>query len=287
MPSLPALRGFEAAVRAGSFSAAARELNVTHAAVAQHVRSLETHLGQSLMIREGRQMVPTEAGAQLADALHEGFAQIIGGVEDLTSAAQDRPIAVTCTPNFAENWLMPRLTSFWAAYPGITMSITPSNDVVDLRRDGFDIALRYGGGAWPGLDADFLVRGDYVVVAHKDLLAGRRPTCITEMIDIPWIFCPNLPVYRRWATQNGLDTNQITEHALSTMSMISAAVRSGVGASVMIKAMVAPDIASGDLVVIEQAQRPGLGYYVCTRQGVLTPNVKALRKWLISQREKV
>lgn len=283
MPSLAALRGFEAAVRAGSFSAAARELNVTHAAVAQHVRSLEAHLGLSLLVRDGRQMVPTDAGARLALDLQDGFTQIINGVARLNADSETKPLSVTCTPNFAENWLMPRLIAFWAAHPDIQLSITPSNKVVDLRRDGFDVAIRYGNGTWPGTDSDFLVRGDYVAVVHRKLLGDRRPECLSELIDMPWFFCQNLPVYRAWAVQSGLDTRNIKEHELATMSMVSAAVKAGAGASVMIKAMVEDEIADGTLIVIEQAVQSGLGYHVLTAKGVLTPRVKTFRKWLVSQ----
>ena len=285
VPSLAALRGFEAAVREGSFSAAARELNVTHAAVAQHVRSLETHFGQSLLVRAGKRMVPTEAGAKLSADLHDGFGQIIAGVRRVSAEAEKRPLQVTCTPNFAENWLMPRLIDFWAAHPDITLSITPSNDVVDMRRDDFDLAIRYGNGTWPGTQSDFLLKADYVVVVHRSLLGGRTPTCMTELTDLPWFFCPTLPVYRTWAEESGLDFNTLKMHELSSMSMITAAVRSGAGASVMIRAMVEEDIAAGTLVVVEQTTRPGLGYHVVTQDTVLQPRVKTLRKWLLSQKD--
>ncbi|MEL6642191.1 MAG: LysR substrate-binding domain-containing protein, partial [Pseudomonadota bacterium] len=125
--------------------------------------------------------------------------------------------------------------------------------------------------------------GDYVVVVHADLLEGRRPCCMTEMTDVPWVFCPNLPVYRRWAEQSGLDFGKVTEHELANMSMISSAVRAGAGASVMIEAMVEDDIATGKLVAIETAVQPGLGYHVVTAAGVLPAKVKTFRKWLLSQ----
>lgn len=285
-PSLAALRGFEAAVRAGSFSAAARELNVTHAAIAQHVRSLESHLGHALLVRDGRQMVPTPAGAQLAADLKDGFNRIIQGVRTLLDDAEGKPVQITLTPNLAENWLMPRLTAFWADHPDIKLSIMPSNDVIDLRRDGFDLAIRYGAGNWPGTDSAFLIRGDYVVVLHRDLLKGRTPSGIADLVDVPWLFCPSLPVYRTWAIQSGLDPNRITEHQFPTMSLVSTAVRAGVGASVMIRAMVEDDIASGRLIVVGQSFVPGLGYYVLTPKGVLPANVKTVRKWLLSQADK-
>ncbi len=73
MPPLTALRALEAVARLGGFSAAARALNVTHAAVAQQVRGLETELGVALLRREGRAVVLTAEGARLAAALAEGF----------------------------------------------------------------------------------------------------------------------------------------------------------------------------------------------------------------------
>ena len=129
IPSLPALRAFEAAARAGSFSAAARELNVTHAAIAQHVRAIESQLGTSLLIRSGKKMALTEAGTRLAQELSSGFGQIIAGVREAAFDAAGSPLKVTVTPSFADNWLMPRLCSFWERHPEITLSITPDNNV--------------------------------------------------------------------------------------------------------------------------------------------------------------
>ena len=287
IPSLQALRGFEAAVRAGSFSAAARELNVTHAAIAQHVRSLEAHLGQSLLVRDGRQMIPTEAGTSLAHDLSDGFAQIIAGVRSLEKVKTTSPVQVTLTPNFADNWLMPRLSDFWARYPDITLSITPSNDVVDLRRDNFDLAIRYGTGHWKGCESAFLVKGDYAVVLHRDFLEGREAKTISDLSDVPWLFSPTFPVYRTWAIQNGLDPSAITEREFPSMSLVAAAVRAGLGASVMIKAMVEEDVKSGNLVFFGQSCDPQLGYWVVTPKGVLQPKVSTVRKWLLSHAEQV
>ncbi|MBL4557038.1 MAG: LysR family transcriptional regulator [Rhodobacteraceae bacterium] len=75
IPSLSALRAFEAAARRGSFSAAARELNVTHAAIAQHVRGLEAEFATTLMIRSGQGMAATDTGAALARGWPKGSAR--------------------------------------------------------------------------------------------------------------------------------------------------------------------------------------------------------------------
>ena len=283
VPSLAALKGFEAAARAESFSAAARELNVTHAAIAQHVRTVEAHLGLSLLNREGRKMVLTDAGAQLAEDLNDGFTTIIDGVTSIVEDAQARPLSVTTTPNFAEYWLMPRLCGFWDQHPDITVSITASNDIVDLRRDGFDVAVRYGTGDFAGLNAQFLVAGDYVVVATPDLLVGREACCISDLQDLTWLFSPHLPVYKRWAGENGLDLENCNIKELSSMSMITSAVRAGGGVSVVIRAMVEKDIAEGRLIVIEEGIQNDLGYYIVTQQGREAEKVRTFRKWLAAQ----
>ncbi|MEO1239955.1 MAG: LysR family transcriptional regulator, partial [Pseudomonadota bacterium] len=142
IPPLSSLRAYEATLRTGSFSAAGRELNVTHAAISQHVRALEKRLGTALVVKDGLRLVPTATGEKLGEALTEGFSRIASGVIDIVDAEKARPLRVSLTPSFAETWLMPRLGGFWAAHPDIQLEIAPSTKSVDLLRDGFDMAIR-------------------------------------------------------------------------------------------------------------------------------------------------
>jgi LysR family glycine cleavage system transcriptional activator len=93
-------------------------------------------------------------------------------------------------------------------------------------------------------------------------------------------------VYRTWAVQNGLDPERITEREFPTMSLVSTAVRSGIGASVLVRAMVEDDIKAGKLVIFGQTCDPELGYWVVTPKGVLRPKVKTVQKWFLSLAEK-
>lgn len=283
IPSLPALRAFEAAARAGSFSAAARELNVTHAAIAQHVRALETHLGTSLLNRDGKRMALTDAGKRLAADLSAGFMQIIQGVRKLTDDAADSPLKLTLTPSFADNWLMPRLSKFWEKHPDITLSITPENNVVDMRRDGYDIAIRYGMGAWQGLESTFLVSGDYVIVSAPSLLGNRKPKSFDDLQDVPWLFEQVHKEHRKWAIESGLNLACCQLKELANLNMVLAAVRAGAGMSVVARALVVDDLKSGRLIAINEEKREGLGYYVTTLPGVPSAKVKAFRSWILKQ----
>ncbi|PWJ10922.1 regulatory helix-turn-helix protein, lysR family [Jannaschia seohaensis] len=112
LPSLTALRAFDARARHGSFAEAARALNVTHAAVAQQVRALETELGHRLATRQGRQVQLTDAGRQLALALADGFGTIADAVGGLRDRARSRALRVTTTPFLTERVIMPHLASF-------------------------------------------------------------------------------------------------------------------------------------------------------------------------------
>ena len=283
IPSLAALRAFEAAARARSFSEAARELNVTHAAIAQHVRAIEAQLGTSLLVRAGRGVALTDAGHRLATALGDGFGMIAGGVRAVAAEAADRPVAITVTPSFAENWLMPRLAGFWAAHPGLGLSINPGMEVVDLRRDGFDMAIRYGMGDWPGLEATRLVEADFTVVAAPSLLQGRKAGSIADVQDLPWLFEIVHREARRWVTASGLDMACCQANEVATLSMLLSAVRAGGGVSVVSSALVADDIASGKLVAVLSEKRDKLGYYIAHPPGQLSARAAIFKKWLLAQ----
>ncbi len=284
IPSLAALRAFEAAARCGSFTKAANELNVTHAAIAQHVRAIEADLATPLMIREGRGVALTTAGRQLAAALNDGFAQIADGVRSITSEAAERPVAITTTPTFAENWLMPRLAGFWAEHPGLAVSITPETDLVDLRREGFALGIRYGMGEWPGLDATKLVDADYTIVAAPDLLDGRKAQRIEDVADLPWIFEMVHQEARRWVTALGLDLACCQMNEVATFSLLLPALRAGAGVSVVSSAMVAEDLANGRLVAVLSEQKAGQGYYIVHPPGQLAERAQVFKKWLLTQK---
>ena len=280
IPSLPALRAFEVAARLGSYSAAAAELNVTHAAVAQHVRALEKDFGTALMRREGRGMAPTAAGARLAQHLSDGFGTIGAGVRALRQDRGDRPLAVTTTFSFAEGWLMPRLPKFWAAHPDIVLSITPSTRVVDLVRDGYDLALRYGAGDWAGHTAELLVESDNIVVgppAHS----ARRTRHIADLADLPWLFETHFTEYRAWAAREGLPMDGLTLRELDTINLVLSVLRAGGGIAVVGRAVVQDDLRRGALALLYESTRAAPpGYHIVTHRGVPHPHAATFRRWL-------
>ncbi len=287
IPSLSALRAFEAAARLQSYSGAARELNVTHAAVAQHVRTLEAHFGQGLMERQGRAMVPTVAGRRLAHDLFNGFSEIAGGVRALAAARGDGPISLTTTPTFAENWLMPRLARFWAERPDIPLTIAPDERVRDLRRDGHHLAIRYGRGKWPGVEAEFLVSADTVVVGHPELAArlpvdyaATAPNAAEKLTALPWLVDTSYGELRSWLLDQGLDADALKATSLAGNSLVLAATRAGAGLSMQPTALVSDDIEAGRLVSLLEHCCEELGYFILQPPGPVPDRVKVFLEWL-------
>ncbi|MCA8882356.1 MAG: LysR family transcriptional regulator [Rhodobacteraceae bacterium] len=284
IPSLAALRAFEATARRASFSAAARELNVTHAAIAQHVRALEADLATPLVMRSGQGMGLTPEGAQLAAQLGDAFGTIAGAVDALRRAQQDLPLRISLTPSFAESWLMPRLGGFWQAHPDIKLTLNPTMDLADLRRDGIDLAIRFGMGDWPGVHVQKFLGAPYVVVASPDLAKGARHLSdLGDPAHQQWFFAVAAREQRIWGASLGIDFDQVPFFDLQSNTLVHAAVRSGYGLSIQARSLVERDLQTGQMVALHQGDSAGLEYYIVTPGPDLAPKAKHFSAWLKSQ----
>lgn len=279
-PSLTSLRAFEAAARLQSFSLAARELNVTHAAVAQQVRGLEDHLGRELIYRAGRGLALTSEGTRLAQALADGFRTIALALDEVKGSGPGAPLRVTLTPAFAAQWLMPRLGAFWKAHPEIEVSLNPEKRVVDLRREGIDIGLRFGNGKWPGLDVEFLTAADYVIVAAPLLLNGKQNLSPEELSAMPWVIEQDWPEALTWLKGFGLKPDAMNIAYMPTEELALSAARQGYGLHVEAEALVEHDVETGALQIVGRVEDDSLAYYMVTRPGPKRAELKVFMKWL-------
>lgn len=282
IPSLSALRAFEAAARLGSLSAAAKELNVTHAAVAQHVRTLEDFFGVPLLIRAGRGMASTPDGLALSEGLATGFGTIAAAVSDLAQHGKDRPVVISTTRTFAAGWLMPRLADFWMDHPDIEIDIRMSHDSADLRTDGVDIALRYGVGPWPGLESMFLIEAGYTAVARAGLVP--EGTGLSDVTDLPLLaFGPRLQIEMTWLEAHGLDPASDGVRRFETAQLVLEAAKAGLGVAIVPSVVSEPLIEDGTLDLIARDADRGPGYHIVTRPTVVNPKRDKVVRWLKRQ----
>jgi LysR family transcriptional regulator, glycine cleavage system transcriptional activator len=278
MPPLTALRAFSAFATAGTLAAAGAQTGVTHAAVSQQIRALEAHLRVALVTRSARGLVLTEEGRALARGLADGFGTIATTLQALMADEAGRPLRVTTTPAFAGGWLMPRLADFRHHHPGVDLMIDASPDVVQIGPDGADIALRFGNGSWPGLDAQLLLRSSVVIVAAPSLMAGKTAASAADLADLPWL--EELGTSEATAFLDKYGVTRRGGFGLTSIpgNLVLDAARDGQGVAVIARAFVEADLRAGRLLaVFEDSEREG--YFIVTRPGAQRPAVKAFAGW--------
>lgn len=280
LPSLTSLRAFQAVAAHGGLSAAARSLNVTHAAIAQQMRALEQDLGQRLVARSGRGLLLTPEGARLAAALDEGLATIRSGVEAVRAGGADRPVRITLTPSFASHWLMPRLRDFWQKHPDIPLSLHPDSRTVDLRREGMDLAIRYGNGSWPGVQSRLLTSARLVVAAAPEFLTDGQ-IGPAEMVSLPWVSSTqDAPEVRRWLQSVGLPTERLAAVEFPSEDLAIAAAREGLGLVAEDIALLEEDLRSGRLVKVFDGKGALPAYFSLTPDASPRKHAKVFLDWL-------
>ena len=173
LPSLNALKAFEASARQESFTKAAQELCVTQGAVSQQVKALETELGIRLFRRERQRLVITDAGRAYLEVVRDAFDRLAMGTERLLQRQNAGTLTVTTSPNFAAKWLVHRLGRFSEAHPGINLRVSASIQHVDFAREDIDLAIRHGDGQWPGMHVARLCKEELFPVCSPKLLRGR------------------------------------------------------------------------------------------------------------------
>ena len=285
IPSLSALRAFEAASRSQSFKKAAAELNVTQAAVAQHVRKLEQELSVSLFAKLGRGIQSTETGLALAQSLNSSFLQIERAIDDIRLRNERRPLRVATTPAFAANWLMPRIGEFWAKHPDVRLNIEPGIELVDFAKERIDFAIRYGTGNWPDLNSEMITDGNFWVVTKPEIVADRNVKCLSDITDLTWIFDAQMLERKSLVEREGIEFNDIAIQLLNTNTLVLAAVRSGLGVSIQPKSLVEQEVLNGALQKVCSLKQENTGYHLVWRVSELDTKSKLFRQWIRGQSE--
>lgn len=188
LPPLNSLRSFEAAARQGSFTRAAEELHVTQAAVSQQVRQLEEYLGSPLFERKPRGIELTTLGRRYFLRVSEALGEISRATQ-AASVQRDQTLMVSTMGSFAAGWLLPRLTRFHQRHPEVVVRLEMTLTLVDLQVSDVDAAIRYGLGAWPGLEIEFLLHESMFPVCSPEVAARLDPNDVLGSIErVPLLY---------------------------------------------------------------------------------------------------
>jgi len=261
LPSLKALRAFAAVARTGSFTRAAGELNVTHGAVSRAVRGLEQDLGLRLLERTPSGATPTPAGARLASDVDDSLARIRATWMALRLEQNSQAVTLTLSTSLALKWLVPRLASFHAEHPAVSLRLVTDDRVLDLGQDGIDGGLRFGPGAWDGCACRVTVSEHLVAVAGPSLvehagLAGRPPGA-EEVLKLPLLDDEIHGGWDAWAARAGIQVEvKPSGTTFRDSAVLIAAVMSGRGVALVRHLLAADDLAAGRLVRVSQIVVP-------------------------------
>ena len=281
MPSLAALRAFDTVASCKSYAEASRFLNVTEAAMRQHVRNLEKALGCSLVERKGRGLSLTETGARLSATTSQSFEGLSECITAMTSENHRRAVRMTLPPSFAETWFMPRLTSFWIDHPAIEVELVPSLRIVDLRQEDMDFAIRYGNGDWPDGTATYLASAEFVVVGRPDVVGDSQSYDLSQLNSLPWLFEASRTEHRVWAEARGINFDAPQNRHFPTNSLVISAARAGQGLSVQSRALIESDLENGFLIELSAEPAGQLGYFLVSSRN-LRPPARVITEWLLN-----
>ncbi|ESR26601.1 transcriptional regulator GcvA [Lutibaculum baratangense] len=295
LPPLNSLRAFEAAARHLGFKKAAEELNVSPAAVSQHVRALEAELGQPLFRRMTREVALTPAGRRGLARLAEAFRMLRAGADAMRPDERLRYLTVSVPPTLGAKWLVPRLDHFRLADPGFDIRLDATDTLVDFSTDDVDVALRYGRGDYPGLVSERIVAEVAFPVCGPALLAGERGlrapadlaghTLLHVQRKLDDDAAPSRRMWLKAAGLDGIDAERGPRFTIESLALESAIAGHGVAlASGM---SVGEDLAAGRLV----RPFPPSGHdatsfsyhlvYPETRRG--DPRLQAFRDWVFAE----
>ena len=163
LPPLNSLKVFEAVSRHLNFRLAAEELAVTHGAVSQQTKVLETYLDVRLFNRLPRGLSLTDAGIRYIQPIREALNQIQAASKNLQP--KKKFVSLSLTPSFATKWFMPRLGLFKESYPDHDVKILATETLTDFSADGVDVAVRLSRPPFSSaLQSELLLKNEFIAV---------------------------------------------------------------------------------------------------------------------------
>jgi LysR family transcriptional regulator, glycine cleavage system transcriptional activator len=287
LPSLTALRVFEAAARHESFTRAAEELCVTPSAVSHQVKALELDLRVKLFNRENQRLVMTDTGRDYLNGLRDALDRIAVATERLLQRQSSGVLTVSTSPDFAAKWLVHRLGRFADAHPTIDLRVSATMEHVDFAREDVDLAVRHGDGNWPGLEVvrlspEFL----FPVCSPKFVFGRNRLRKASDLLKFPLLHLDDQKDWVAWLETAGLTSVKLSHGPIfNRVSMIIDAAVDGQGIALARTTLAAGDLISGRLVrPFEQALRLSKLYWVvCPKTAPVFPKVVTFRDWLLAE----
>lgn len=288
LPPLDTLVAFEAVARLGSFTRAADELHVTQSAVSKQVRALERALGVELFRRLARGVELSAAGMLYRQEVVPVLQRIQAVGQRISAIRHPNTVTVLATHAVSQFWLFPRLLSFNALHPQITVHIHASNDMQPFMVADHDMAILYGDGLWPTLSAQPLIPEVIYPVARPGVV-DRTLQSLEDLAAMPLIQLDsawNCMDWQDWFAHFGLHYQPPkSDPTFNQLTLTFAAIQRGAGVGLAWDFMAAEALQKGELVTVtEWRADTGLAeYLVHDRSRPLSGASAIFHEWLIGE----
>ncbi|HCR97377.1 MULTISPECIES: LysR substrate-binding domain-containing protein [Halomonas] len=293
-PPLNALRAFETAARLGSFASAAQELNLTPAAVSHRIKELESRLDILLFVRQPRGVVLTNAGRRYYERLSSIFTQIERATKELRQEGIDGLLTLSAPSSFIRCWLIPRLASFQALYPGLQLKLRGESDLLSFRNNQADIGIRFGTGNYPNLHTEQLMSDAVTILAPSKRVSGLRDIRPESLLRTQFLLedssiQPTEPwnTWQPWLREIGVEFHpSLRKLQFSDSNLTLAACAEGLGLCIGRYSIVSQLILDRTVQAIMPWRIHEFAYYLVLNPAeVENLRVIAFKQWLMGQVE--
>ncbi|MCB1569304.1 MAG: LysR family transcriptional regulator [Xanthomonadales bacterium] len=285
LPSLNALRAFEATVRLGGASRAAEALHVTHGAISRQLRLLEDELGVELFQRHGRNLIPTPAARRLADVSGNAFESIVDAIGRMHREQSQHALVLGCSASVLARWIIPRLPQLQAALPQLPLHLSAQESTPDAALSGLDAALLLAEPPWPATWAleELAVERIGPVLAREHpaahALQGQPAHALLAQALLHTHSRPQ--AWPLWARAHGLDPEQLRlgtgfDHLYYLLEAASA----GLGIAIAPEPLVRADLAAGRLIAPWGFVSTSARWLLCWPADRPDPRFNDLAQWL-------
>ncbi len=285
LPPTASLRAFSSIARTLSFKAAAKELHLSPSALSRQIQSLEEHLGVSLFHRRNPGLELTQAGREYLTTV-EAILRDLRRAQEALGARAAGPLRISTLESFSARWLVPRLSKFEAAHPGIELSLEATFRYADFARDPVDVAIRFGTGPWQGLHSEPIVELDCFPVCSPGLREGERPLIVPRDLEgHALIHVSQVPgAWETWLSHAGC-SGLIGRRSVSYdhVGIALSAAEAGQGVALSARILCERELAEGRLCMPFDlcVASPQTYHFVCRPEGLDDFRIAALRDWLI------
>lgn len=282
LPPSEQLLALKMAVDSGSFTSAANELSISQSAVSHQITKLERSLGVRLLTRSARGLALTDAGEVLMAAINEPLSNLLSAFESYSGRTSAGRLKIQVESAFSAAWLSPRLGSFFAQFPSLRLEQYRASN---LRfAEGVELAIKWGSGIWPDLEADPLLGLYYTPVCSPEHIRSGELSDVQDLLKFPLLHDRKQRDWQRWFKAFELHYSQAKPgHLADDAYILIEMAIAGWGIALCAPQILRRELAAGTLVQPFPKLRlyTDEHYYILTKKDArLTTSARIFIQWL-------